>query len=82
MKNAAKLYNRENARRFASTYVKIRREKDGEVIPVPADGIRRMQALPANVLACFASRPKSVRANVRVVDVRADRVTFRLGGAY
>lgn len=73
-----RLYKREDARRMAATMLKIRSEQ-GEQLPVPK-GTRRMKALPANVLANYASRPACARTLI-LVSATNDVVTFRVGGA-
>lgn len=68
------LFKREDARRLARTFVNSR-TKQGESIP--GNSIRRMQALPANVLLQFASRPPSVRKSVVLGSVTPHVVTLR-----
>jgi exopolyphosphatase/pppGpp-phosphohydrolase len=67
------LMTRENARRMAQTVVSIRKEQ-GEALPDIST--RRMQTLPANVLAGFASRPKSFRT-VQLEQVKDNVIVLR-----
>jgi len=55
------------------------RKEQGEQILVP-EGTRKMKALPANVLAVYASRPAGYR-KVELVSVTNGCVTLRMGGA-
>lgn len=69
-----KLYSREDSRRMAHTLLQLRREQ-GEKLPEVST--RRMQRLPAQVLATFAARPAALRT-VQLAEVKNGVVTFRL----
>lgn len=71
------LYKRDDARRMARTMLTLRQEQ-GETIDANP---RRMQALPMNVLAKYASRPAHYRT-LTLVDARDNCVTLRLGTRY
>ena len=69
------LLGREDARRMAKTLTQIRREQ-GESLP--AVSTRRMQRMPASVLAGYAARPEHYRT-AKLVEISDRRVVLTVG---